>query len=157
MVRCGERNEEEEVEKSGGGEKEGWKEEHASGLNSRWSLNCESLNVVQQKSEAKSEAKSETKLTERSISRHSNSLVQVESGRLSTTRSRSPFSSPIVAELGRLASQVEESCRRELLRTLAETHCIMAEVCTHYRDYSGWSSAVTSSPGDISNIQLRDS
>ena len=153
MVRCGERNEEEEVEKSGGGEKEGWKEEHASGLNSRWSLNCESINAVQQKSEAKSE----TKLTERSISRHSNSLVQVESGCLSTTRSRSPFSSPIVAELGRLASQVEESCRRELLRTLAETHCLMAEVYTHYRDYSGWSSAVMSSPGDIPNIQLRDS
>jgi len=96
----------------------------------------------------KSEVKSETKLTERSISRRSSSLVQVESGRLSTTRSRSPFSSPIVAELGRLASQVEESSRRELLRTLAETHCLMAEVYTHYRDYSAWSTVVMSSPGN---------
>ena len=83
--------------------------------------------TVQQKSGSKSETKLPERTSSPRINRHASSLTRVESHRLSSTRSGSPFS-PFATGMEKPASHSEEDDRRELLRTLAETHCLLAEV-----------------------------
>jgi len=83
--------------------------------------------TVQQKSGSKSESKIPERTSSPRINRHAINLTRVESHRLPATRSRSPFS-PFATAMEKLAPHSEESDQRELLRMLAETHCLLAEV-----------------------------